>query len=204
MKKGLVFAVTLCAVFSVLSSAYVDKKRNKPPATVSPPFEFRVFNVQPNITKAEGSCKDPNANLTLTFKEGFITFLFHKNTTRNVVYVSEVSFKLTYPLGGKTSVYTATNKSLEIFSAAVGHSYSCRSESLLMKDGLYLDITHHRMQGFNISKTMDFGPPDACQADRPDYRVAIAVGVVLLVLIIVVVVAYLLSRRRRPDGYQPL
>lgn len=48
-------------------------------------------------------------------------------------------------------------------------------------------------------------PADPCPADRPaDYRVAIAVGIVLLILIIIVVVAYLLSRRKRSDGYQSL
>ncbi|KAF4089358.1 hypothetical protein AMELA_G00065250 [Ameiurus melas] len=45
---------------------------------------------------------------------------------------------------------------------------------------------------------------DLCKADRPDYRVAIGVGVVLLILIIIVVVAYLISRRKRTDGYQTL
>lgn len=47
-------------------------------------------------------------------------------------------------------------------------------------------------------------PADFCAADKPDYRVAIGVGVTLLVLILVVVVAYMLSRRRRTDGYQTL
>lgn len=45
---------------------------------------------------------------------------------------------------------------------------------------------------------------DLCKADQPDYRVAIGVGVVLLILIIIVVVAYLISRKRRTDGYQTL
>lgn len=47
-------------------------------------------------------------------------------------------------------------------------------------------------------------PADPCAADRPDYRVAIAVGVTLLVLIVIVVIAYLLGRKRRTDGYQSL
>lgn len=47
-------------------------------------------------------------------------------------------------------------------------------------------------------------PADHCAADQPDYRVAIGVGIALLVLIIIVVVAYLLTRKRRTDGYQSL
>ncbi|XP_070978029.1 macrosialin [Oncorhynchus clarkii lewisi] len=169
-----------------------------------------VFIVQPAKTIVKGGCEKSTANLTLTFKEGFITFMFNKNTTQNAVYVDTVSFSLSYPLtsgdNGKMSPpYVAKNGSLDLFLAKVGHSYSCKSESVFMGKGLYLDITQDRIQAFNITKEWDFGTSDPCPADRPaDYRVAIAVGIVLLILIIIVVVAYLLSRRKRSDGYQSL
>lgn len=73
-----------------------------------------------------------------------------------------------------------------------------------MGNGLYLDVNQDRMQAFNLKNNIDFGTPDPCAADRPDYRVAIAVGVTLLVLIVIVVIAYLLGRKRRTDGYQSL
>uniref|UniRef100_A0A4W5KLL4 Lysosome-associated membrane glycoprotein 2-like luminal domain-containing protein n=1 Tax=Hucho hucho TaxID=62062 RepID=A0A4W5KLL4_9TELE len=169
-----------------------------------------VFIVQPGKTHVEGGCDKSTANLTLTFKEGFITFMFNKNTTQNAVYVDTVSFYLSYPLtsgeNGKMSPpYVAKNGSLDLFLAKVGHSYSCKSESVFMGKGLYLDVTQDRMQAFNLTKEWDFGTSDPCPTDRPaDYRVAIAVGIVLLILIIIVVVAYLLSRRKRSDGYQSL
>ncbi|XP_020347307.1 macrosialin [Oncorhynchus kisutch] len=169
-----------------------------------------VFIVQPVQTHVKGGCDKSTANLTLTFLEGFITFMFNKNTTQNAVYVDTVSFSLSYPLisgdNGKMSLpYVAKNGSLDLFHAKVGHSYSCKSESVFMGKGLYLDITQDRIQAFNITKEWDFGTSDPCPADRPaDYRVAIAVGIVLLILIIIVVVAYLLSRRKRSDGYQSL
>ncbi|XP_070785838.1 macrosialin isoform X2 [Enoplosus armatus] len=164
-----------------------------------------TFIVQPNMTKAVGGCQDTKANLTLAFKEGSITFLFNKSAANNTVYVNALSFVLSYPFSkGGNSQYTANNKSVHLFAAKVGHSYSCRSESLFMGNGLYLDVNQDRMQAFNLTKTNDFGTPDPCAADQPDYRVAIAVGVTLLVLIIIVVVAYLLGRRRRTDGYQSL
>lgn len=72
-----------------------------------------------------------------------------------------------------------------------------------MGNGLYLDVIQDRMQAFNFTSN-DFGTSDPCPADKPDYRVAIAVGVTLLVLIVVVVVVYLLGRRKRSDGYQSL
>lgn len=47
-------------------------------------------------------------------------------------------------------------------------------------------------------------PADTCPADKPDYSVAIGVGVALLVLIVIVVVVYMVSRKKRTDGYQSL
>ncbi|XP_071782152.1 macrosialin [Centroberyx gerrardi] len=164
-----------------------------------------TFIVQPQLTKAEGKCEAPKANLTLTFKEGAITFMFNKSATEKAVYVNTLSFKLSYPFSsGGNAVYTAKNESVHLFAAKIGHSYSCKSESLYMGNGLYLDVTQDRMQAFNLTKSKEFGLPDQCVADQPDYRVAIAVGVTLLVLIVIVVVAYLLGRRRRTDGYQSL
>ncbi|XP_049922413.1 macrosialin [Epinephelus moara] len=164
-----------------------------------------TFIVQPKATKAEGGCKDTKANLTLVFKEGFITFMFNKSNANNTVYVDSMSFSLSYPLSKERKLpYTATNNSMHLFAAKIGHCYSCKSDSLYMGDGLYLDVNQDRMQAFNLTKSNDFGLPDPCPADRPDYRVAIAVGVTLLVLIVVVVIAYLLGRRRRADGYQSL
>ncbi|XP_049423468.1 macrosialin-like [Epinephelus fuscoguttatus] len=164
-----------------------------------------TFIVQPKVTKAEGGCNDTRANLTLVFKEGFITFMFNKSNANNTVYVDSMRFSLSYPLSKERKLpFAATNKSVHLFAAKIGHCYSCKSDSLYMGDGLYLDVTQDRMQAFNLTKSNDFGLPDPCPADRPDYRVAIAVGVTLLVLIVVVVIAYLLGRRRRADGYQSL
>ncbi|XP_041634906.1 macrosialin-like [Cheilinus undulatus] len=163
-----------------------------------------TFIVQPKSTKVEGECKDPKANLTLTFKEGFITFLFNKSSDNNTVYVHTLSFKLLYPMNKEENKFSGSNSSLRIFSAKVGHSYSCKKETLYMGKGLYLDVDKDRMQAFNLTKSNEFGLPDPCEADQPDYRVAVAVGVTLLVLIVIVVLAYLLGRRRRTDGYQTL
>ncbi|XP_074480176.1 lysosome-associated membrane glycoprotein 1 isoform X2 [Sebastes fasciatus] len=169
------------------------------------PKDSGTFVVQPNITKVEGSCKGTKANLTLVFKEGFITFIFNQSIAEDRVFVDTLSFSLSYPLIKDTNMpYTASNKSLHLFEAKVAHSYSCKAESVFMGNGLYLDVTQDRMQAFNLTKSNDFGTPDPCPADKPDYRVAIAVGVTLLVLIIIVVVAYLLGRRRRTGGYQSL
>ncbi|XP_035004145.2 LOW QUALITY PROTEIN: macrosialin [Hippoglossus stenolepis] len=165
-----------------------------------------TFIVQPKDTKAVGDCKGTKANLTLQFKEGHITFMFNKSSANNTVYVNALSFHISYIFskGAAVDQYQAKNDSVSLFSAKVGHSYSCKAESIYMGDGLYLDVDEDRLQAFNLTKANDFGAPDACPADQPNYGVAIGVGVTLLVLIIIVVVAYILSRRRRTDGYQSL
>ncbi|XP_059211354.1 macrosialin isoform X2 [Centropristis striata] len=170
------------------------------------PKDNGTFIVQPNMTKVQGGCQGTKANLTLVFKEGFITFMFNKSVANNSVYVDALSFKLTYPLSkeGKNEPHTASNKSMHLFNAKIGYCYSCKSDSIYMGNGLYLDVSQDTMQAFNLTKGNEFGKIEQCPADQPDYRVAIAVGVTLLVLIVVVVVAYLLGRKRRADGYQSL
>ncbi|XP_047457736.1 LOW QUALITY PROTEIN: macrosialin [Mugil cephalus] len=167
--------------------------------------ENGTFIIQPSKTRASGSCQGTSAVLTLSFTEGAITFSFNKNVTDNSVYVDTLAFNLSYSFTkGSNQQYSASNKSLHLFTTKVGHSYSCKAESLYMGKGLYLDVSKDRMQAFNVTKSAEFGPPDYCPADQDNYRVAIAVGITLLVLIIVVIVAYLLGRKKRNDGYQSL
>ncbi|XP_063326451.1 macrosialin [Pelmatolapia mariae] len=162
-----------------------------------------IFIVQPNLTRTSGSCNENSANLRISFKEGFINFSFIKNVSNNIVYVDAVSFSLNYPLTTGGSTYNAINKSVHLFPAQIGHSYSCMADSIYMGNNLSLDVNSDRMQAFNLTKN-NFGDADHCPADQRSYKVAIGVGVALLVLIVVVVVAYLVSRKRRTDGYQSL
>uniref|UniRef100_A0A3P9M4S6 Si:ch211-212k18.7 n=1 Tax=Oryzias latipes TaxID=8090 RepID=A0A3P9M4S6_ORYLA len=161
-----------------------------------------TFIVQPSKTKATGECAETSAKLTLTFQEGYI--YFHFNKSEDMVYADTLSFSLNYPFEkGAKLPYTASNQSLHLFSARTGHSYSCKSQSVDMGKGLYLDVTQTRLQAIGLQNA-NFGKPDACPADQPDYRVAIAVGVTLLILIVVVIIVYFLGRRRRTEGYQSL
>ncbi|KAG9346388.1 hypothetical protein JZ751_006699, partial [Albula glossodonta] len=130
----------------------------------------------------------------------------NKNSTEKSVYVGSIAMELMYPLNpaDPSAKYSARNDSVQLFRAAVGHSFSCRNQSVFLGKGIHLDLTQGRMQAFNISNPSTFGPPDFCPADQPDYRVAIAVGIVLIILIIIVVLAYLIGRRKRTDGYQSL
>lgn len=54
------------------------------------------------------------------------------------------------------TTYSGKNKSLELFSAAQGHSYSCTAETVYMGNGVSLDLSNYRLQAFNI-KNDQFG-----------------------------------------------
>ncbi|XP_067255773.1 macrosialin [Chanodichthys erythropterus] len=163
-----------------------------------------TFIVQPNMTTPSGKCETNTASITLTFKEGSLTLKFNNSETAKKVYVDDVEYSLTYAFKkGDLKTYSGKNKSLELFAAAQGDSYSCTAETVYMGNGVSLDLSNYRLQAFNI-KNDKFGAPDLCKADKPDYRVPIAVGIILIILIVIVVIAYLISRKRRTDGYQSL
>ncbi|XP_056115275.1 macrosialin [Rhinichthys klamathensis goyatoka] len=163
-----------------------------------------TFIVQPSKTTSSGECLEKTANIILSFDEGTIILKFKNDETKQKVYVELVEYDLTYAFKrGALGNYTGKNESLELFSAAPGHSYSCSAETVYMGNGVSLDLTNYRLQAFNI-KSNEFGTNDLCKADKPDYRVPIAVGIILIILIVIVVIAYLISRKRRSNGYQSL
>ncbi|XP_048885391.1 macrosialin-like [Brienomyrus brachyistius] len=170
----------------------------------SKPSEMGSFIIQPNKTTPDGGCTDTQANFTLSFSEGTLTMLFQKNSTENSVYITKVAFNVRYPIlpSGPTE-NSVSNQSLHLLSAAIGHSYSCKNMTLFMGSGYSLEMTGLRLQAFNFTNG-DFGLPDDCPADKPDYTVAIVVAVVLIILIVIVILAYLIGRKRRTDGYQAL
>ncbi|KAK2860583.1 hypothetical protein Q7C36_004749 [Tachysurus vachellii] len=160
--------------------------------------------IVPGDATSNGECERNNASLRINLKEGYISMTFTKNDSANVVFVSAVTVSLAYAFkSGELSHLERKIEQVQLFSTAISHSYSCKSESILLGNDTYLEFSHERMQAFNFTNNQ-FGSIDLCKADKPDYRVAIGVGIVLLILIIIVVVAYLISRRKRTDGYQTL
>ncbi|XP_055053182.2 lysosome-associated membrane glycoprotein 1 [Misgurnus anguillicaudatus] len=163
-----------------------------------------TFIVQPSKTNSSGYCEKIVASLLLRFNEGEIALKFRKNDTSKMVYVEMLEYDLTYAFkSGAMRNYTGKNESLQLFAAAAEHSYSCKSVKVFMGQGVHLDFSSNRVQAYNI-KNKEFGKADLCKADQPDYRVPIAVGIILVILIVIVVIAYLVSRKRRTDGYQSL
>ncbi|XP_016085113.1 macrosialin-like [Sinocyclocheilus grahami] len=163
-----------------------------------------TFIVQPSKTNFNGECSQNVASIILNFGEGGISLKFNKNDATKKVFVEFIQYDLTYAFKtGVLSNYTGLNRSLELFSVDLGHSYSCKAETVYMGGGVSLDLTQNRFQAFDIKNNV-FGSPEVCKADQRDYRVAIVVGIILIILIVIVVIAYLISRKRRSNGYQSL
>ncbi|XP_051508254.1 macrosialin [Myxocyprinus asiaticus] len=163
-----------------------------------------TFIVQEHKTNVSGSCGEKVTDIFLSFNEGQIALKFRNNETSKMVYVETLEYDLTYAFKyGVSSNFSGKNESLWLFAAAEGHSYSCKAQPVYMGGGVHLDLSSLRIQAYNI-KNNDFGTPDLCKADQPNYRVPIAVGIILIILIVIVVIAYLVSRKRRADGYQSL
>ncbi|XP_027025257.2 macrosialin [Tachysurus fulvidraco] len=160
--------------------------------------------IVPGDAPSNGTCERNTSSLKINLKEGYISMNFTKNESANVVFVSAVTVSLAYAFkSGELSHLERKIEQVQLFSTAISHSYSCKSESVLLGNDTYLEFSHERMQAFNFTNNQ-FGSIDLCKADQPNYRVAIGVGIVLLILILIVVVAYLISRRKRTDGYQTL
>ncbi|KAK7170973.1 hypothetical protein R3I94_001008 [Phoxinus phoxinus] len=161
-----------------------------------------TFIVQPSKTTSTGQCLDKTADITLRFDEGHFILKFKNDETKKRVYVELVEYDLKYAFKrGALRDFTGKNESLELFSVAPGHSYSCSAETVYMGNGVSLDLTNYRLQAFNI-KNKGFGTSDLCKADKRDYRALIAVCIILIILIAIVVIAYLIRKKRRSYGYQ--
>uniref|UniRef100_A0A3B1IDM1 CD68 molecule n=1 Tax=Astyanax mexicanus TaxID=7994 RepID=A0A3B1IDM1_ASTMX len=165
-----------------------------------------TFIVQPSMTTSYGQCQnDKTGKLGLFFNEGVIVLNFVKNETTKTVYANSVAVNLTYAFtSGVRTTISNVNGSTQVFTMSASHSYSCKSEMVYMGNGVNLEFSQERLQAFAFGKDGQFGPIDLCKADQPNYSVAIAVGIVLIVLIVIVVIAYIISRRKRTDGYQTL
>ncbi|XP_076828323.1 lysosome-associated membrane glycoprotein 3 [Brachyhypopomus gauderio] len=163
-----------------------------------------TYILQPAATNTSGQCDKNSVTLNISFTDGFIVMHFLKNETTKTVYVSSLQVNLNYAFkSGYITKISQKNDSMQLFTMKVSHSYSCTSESVYMGAGVSLKFSNDRMQAFDFNNNQ-FGLPDLCKADQPNYTVAIAVGIVLIILIVIVVVAYMISRRKRTDGYQSL
>nr|XP_061799501.1 lysosome-associated membrane glycoprotein 1-like [Nerophis lumbriciformis] len=163
-----------------------------------------VVNLEPNDTKASGSCLKNNATLQLSADaiKTNLTFVFTLNETTSKYFVSEISLSAAWP--DMKEPFSARNSSLHYLGATLGYSYMCREEQTLpvVKD-LSINTFQVQLQPFNLTRNQ-FATAQQCQLDQDDMLIAIVVGSALAGLVLIVLVAYLIGRRRSHAGYQTI
>ncbi|XP_051937379.1 lysosome-associated membrane glycoprotein 1-like [Hippocampus zosterae] len=163
-----------------------------------------VVNLEPNTTKASGSCDADSAMLRLSAdaNKTNLTFFFTLNTTSNKYHMSEIALSAIWP--DMKEPFLARNSSLDYLRGTLGFSYMCRVEQTLdVVPALSINTFQLQVQPFGLTQNK-FGKAEQCQMDEDDMLIAIVVGAALAGLVLIVLVAYLIGRRRSHAGYQTI
>ncbi|XP_068429340.1 lysosome-associated membrane glycoprotein 1b [Clinocottus analis] len=163
-----------------------------------------VVNLQPNLTKASGSCDVDRASLLLSMdaEKTNLTFTFTQNTTTNKFHLSEVSLFADWP--DMREPVSASNRSLDFLRGTSGFSYMCHEEqTLTVAQDLSINTFQLQVQPFNVTGDQ-FGAAEECQLDEDDMLIPIIVGAALAGLVLIVLLAYLIGRKRSHAGYQTI
>ncbi|XP_012996202.1 lysosome-associated membrane glycoprotein 3 isoform X2 [Cavia porcellus] len=156
----------------------------------------RYFNIDPNATKASGSCGFRKSNLLLNFPSGSVNFTFTKE--ENSYYISEIGANLT--VSNPERDFQGLKSAMVMFETLAGHSFKCVSEqSILLSAQLQLKTMNVQLQAFDWEGD-HFGNVDECSSD---YTVVLPViGVILVALCLLGLCVCVTRLRRRSAGYQ--
>ncbi|KAL0596935.1 Macrosialin [Plecturocebus cupreus] len=162
-----------------------------------------VSVLNPNKTKAEGSCEDAHPHLLLSFPYGQLSFGFMQDLQQRAVYLSYMAmeYNVTFPQAAQWT-FSAQNASLQDLQAPLGQSFSCRNSSIILSPAVHLDLLSLRVQAAQLPHTGVFGPSFSCPSDR-SILLPLIIGLILLGLLALVLIAFCIVRRR-PSAYQPL
>ncbi|XP_027731779.1 lysosome-associated membrane glycoprotein 3 isoform X2 [Vombatus ursinus] len=154
------------------------------------------FNLDPNVTRASGSCGPQRSNLLLTFPGGSVNLTFVK--VKQSYHIEMVEASLTISASAK--VYSGQKGGLTMFETKVGHSFKCVSEqSVELSSHLQLHTVNVQLQAFDFDGE-HFGNVIECTSD---YTIMIPVIVVIVIpLCILVLVFFGIRLRRKSLGYQ--
>ncbi|XP_023593202.1 lysosome-associated membrane glycoprotein 1 isoform X1 [Trichechus manatus latirostris] len=164
----------------------------------------RVFNINPNDTKASGSCT--SHSVVLELRGGVVTLLvfsFGMNASSSRFFLQEIQLNTTLP-DAREPTFKAVNSSLRALQATVGNSYRCNAEeSIQVTKAFSVNVFKVWVQAFKVEGDK-FGSVEECQLDENNMLIPIAVGGALAGLVLVVLIAYLIGRKRSHAGYQTI
>lgn len=75
------------------------------------------------------------------------------------IYFSDLALVISkfFPPSSEMSRLDRKSDKVQLFSVKTGHSYSCKSELVLLSNDTYLEFNHERIQAFNLTNNQ-FGP----------------------------------------------
>ncbi|XP_036612538.1 lysosome-associated membrane glycoprotein 3 isoform X2 [Trichosurus vulpecula] len=160
------------------------------------PSSQMYFNLNPNMTRASGSCGPQRTNLLLTFPGGFVNLTFVK--VKQSYHIETVEASLTVTALAK--IYRGLKGGLTMFETKVGHSFKCTSEQTLeLSSSLQLHTVDVQLQAFDFDGE-HFGNVIECTSD---YTIMIPVIIVIIISVCLLALAFCGIRLRRKSlGYQ--
>uniref|UniRef100_A0A6I8NM95 Lysosome-associated membrane glycoprotein 3 n=1 Tax=Ornithorhynchus anatinus TaxID=9258 RepID=A0A6I8NM95_ORNAN len=158
--------------------------------------QMGYFNIDPNVTKASGSCETWKANLLLTFSGGFVNFNFTKDG--GSYYISSIEARLT--VSSPKVDHHGVKREVQWFKTLVGHSFQCLSaQRVQLGNDLQLQTVNVQLQAFDITRDQ-FGNVDECSRD---YNIVIPViGLIVVAISILGLIFYGVRLKRKSSGYQ--
>ncbi|XP_044635598.2 lysosome-associated membrane glycoprotein 1 isoform X1 [Equus asinus] len=164
----------------------------------------RVFNINPNKTRVNGSCTAQLVTLELRDEDvTLLVFHFGMNATSSQFFLQEIQLDMTLP-DARDPTFKAANSSLRALQATIGNSYRCNAEERLrVTEALSVNVFRVWVQAFQVEGDK-FGSVEECQLDENNMMIPIAVGGALAGLVLIVLIAYLIGRKRSHAGYQTI
>ncbi|KAK7166849.1 hypothetical protein R3I93_006582 [Phoxinus phoxinus] len=161
-----------------------------------------VMNLQPNSTRASGSCGVTVATLTLTQDLTDLSLTFTLNSTTQKFHLSAVNVSALW--SDMPVRFEESNVSLDLLQCSVGRSYMCSAEqTLAVVPSFSINTFSLQLQPFNVSGSR-FSAAEECRVDRENMLIPIIVGAALAGLVLIVLIAYLIGRKRTHAGYQTI
>ncbi|XP_006863444.1 PREDICTED: macrosialin [Chrysochloris asiatica] len=162
-----------------------------------------ISTLNPNKTKAQGSCEGAYPHLLLSFPYGQLSFAFKQDSVQSVVYLNylAVEYNVSFPKAAKWT-FSAQNSTLKDLQTPLGKSFNCRNTSIILSPTFHLDLLSVKLQAVGLLSTGAFGPSFSCDSDQM-FLLPLIIGLVLLGLLALVLVAFCIGRNRS-STYQPL
>lgn len=163
------------------------------------------FNLDPSRVKSSGYCGKEAAVLSLTLPDNGASLQLTFRKEKKIFYITKLTAHL-FPLPVcqkcANKSYSGLLDNDKLFQTANGHSFTCKSENLLlMSSELSVKLVPLKMQAFTLPNG-HFGKELECWADFNKRVIPIVIGATVVCLILIAVLTYLFIKDRRRQGYE--